>query len=150
MVQVGDEDRRLACALHRKLGGASALRRARASDVDVMATIWPLQDGSSPSVSAVRSISLAPNVPAIESLPGFDVSSWVGFAFPAGTPVEIINKSSDGMLQAMKDPDLVERMKLVGAIASPKNPEEFRSFMKADYDKWRRVIKENGISLDNK
>ena len=41
----------------------------------------------------------------------------------------------------MKDPDLVERMKLVGAIASPKNPEEFRSFMQADYDKWRRSSK---------
>jgi len=121
---------------------------------DVMATIWPLvQDGKllALGIGSPQRISLAPDVPAIaETLPGFDVSSWVGFALPSGTPAEIINKSSDGMLQAMKDPDLVERMKLVGAIASPKNPEEFRSFMKADYDKWRRVIKENGISLDNK
>ena len=100
--------------------------------------------------TAMRSGAL-PDVPTVSDfLPGFEASFWHGIGVPRNTPAEIINKSSDGMLQAMKDPGLVEKMKLVGAVASPKSPEQFRSFMEADYDKWRRVIKENGISLDNK
>jgi tripartite-type tricarboxylate transporter receptor subunit TctC len=39
-------------------------------------------------------------------------------------------------------------MKTIGAVADVKNPQEFRTFMQADYDKWRRVIRANGIRVD--
>jgi tripartite-type tricarboxylate transporter receptor subunit TctC len=48
----------------------------------------------------------------------------------------------------MKDPDVIERMRALGAIADVKNPEEFRAFMKADYEKWQRVIKANNIKIN--
>jgi tripartite-type tricarboxylate transporter receptor subunit TctC len=67
---------------------------------------------------------------------------------PAGTPAGIVKKSSDAILEAMKDPAVVERMKTIGAVANAKNPQEFRAFMRADYDKWQRVIKANGISIE--
>jgi tripartite-type tricarboxylate transporter receptor subunit TctC len=119
---------------------------------DVMATIWPqVQDGTlrALGIGSPQRIALAPGVPAIaETLPGFDVSSWIGLAMPAGTPAGIVKKSSDAILEAMKDPAVVERMKTIGAVANTKNPQEFRAFMRADYDKWQRVIKANGISIE--
>jgi tripartite-type tricarboxylate transporter receptor subunit TctC len=119
---------------------------------DVVATIWPqVRDGTllALGVGSPQRIAFAPDVPAIaETLPGFDVSSWIGLALPAGTPADIVKRSSDVILQAMKDPAVIERMKSIGAVADAKNPQEFRAFMRADYDKWRRVIKANGISVD--
>jgi tripartite-type tricarboxylate transporter receptor subunit TctC len=119
---------------------------------DVVATIWPqVRNGSllALGVGSKERLAFAPDVPAIaETLPGFDVSSWIGLALPAGTPADIIKKSSDVILEAAKDPAVVEKMKTIGAVANVKNPEEFRAFMQADYDKWQRVIKANGISVD--
>jgi tripartite-type tricarboxylate transporter receptor subunit TctC len=119
---------------------------------DVMATIWPqVQDGAlrALGVGSPQRIALAPGVPAIaETLPGFDVSSWIGLAMPAGTPADIVKKSSDVILEAMKDPAVIERMKTIGAVANAQNPQEFRAFMRADHDKWQRVIKANGISIE--
>ena len=119
---------------------------------DVMATIWPqVQDGAllALGVGSPRRVALAPDVPAIaETLPGFDVSSWIGLALPAGTPADIVKRSSDGILEAMADQAVVERMRKIGAVANVLDPEQFRAFMKADHEKWQRVIKANGISVD--
>jgi hypothetical protein len=43
---------------------------------------------------------------------------------------------------------VIERMRALGAVADVKNPEEFRTFMNADYQKWRRVIKANNIKIN--
>ena len=100
-------------------------------------------------IARLKRVENYPDVPAIaETLPGFDVSSWIGLALPTGTPADIVKKSSDVILEAAKDPAVVEKMKTIGAVANVKNPEEFRAFMQADYEKWQRVIKANGISVD--
>jgi tripartite-type tricarboxylate transporter receptor subunit TctC len=119
---------------------------------DVVATIWPqVQDGTlvALGVGSPQRLAFAPDVPAIaETLPGFDVSSWIGLALPSGTPGDIVKRSSDVILEAMKDPAVIERMKAIGAVANVKGPSELRAFMTADYGKWQRVIKANGIRID--
>jgi tripartite-type tricarboxylate transporter receptor subunit TctC len=120
---------------------------------DVVATMWPqVQDGSLVALGTAsrERLPFAPDLPAIaETLPGFDVSSWIGLALPAGTPAAIVQKAAAGILQAMQDGVVIERMKSIGAVANPKGPDAFRTFMQADYDKWRRVIKDNGIKVEN-
>ena len=119
---------------------------------DVVATIWPqVRDGTLAAlgVGSPQRLAFAPDVPAIgEILPGFDVSSWIGLALPAGTSGDAVKKSADVILEAMKDPAVIERMRIIGAVADVKGPQEFRAFMQADYDKWQRVIKANGIKID--
>jgi tripartite-type tricarboxylate transporter receptor subunit TctC len=137
-------------------GSAAALPALLGDHVDMMfdvvATMWPqVESGKliALGVGSLSRLSFAPNVPTIaETLPGFEVSSWIGVALPSGTPPEIMQKSSEVILQAMKDPDVIERMRALGAIADVKNPEEFRAFMKADYEKWQRVIKANSIKIN--
>jgi tripartite-type tricarboxylate transporter receptor subunit TctC len=119
---------------------------------DVMPSVWPqVQEVSlrALGVGTLQRISLAPDVPAIaETLPGFDVASWEGFTVPAGTSPDIVKKISDEILAMMKDPALLEKMSRVGAVSNVKGPVEFRAFMQADYDKWKRVTTETGIKLD--
>jgi tripartite-type tricarboxylate transporter receptor subunit TctC len=119
---------------------------------DVVASLWPqVQERKliALGVGSQNRLPFAPDVPAIaETLPGFDVSSWIGLALPAGTPADIVKRSSDVILEAMKDPVVIERMKTIGAIADVKNPQQFRDFMHADQEKWQRVIKANNIHIE--
>src|SRR6516165_2101246 len=137
-------------------GSAAALPALLGDHVDMMfdvvATMWPqVESGKliALGVGSLSRLSFAPNVPTIaETLPGFEVSSWIGLALPAGTPADIVKRSSDIILEAMKDPGVIERMKTIGAIADVKNPREFRDFMRADHEKWQRVIKANNIHIE--
>jgi tripartite-type tricarboxylate transporter receptor subunit TctC len=119
---------------------------------DVVASLWPqVQDGKliALGVGSLERLPFAPDVPTIaETLPGFDVSSWIGLALPTGTPADIVKRGSDAALEAMRDSGVIERMKTIGAIANVKNPQEFRAFMRADYEKWQRVIKANNIKIE--
>ena len=119
---------------------------------DVMATIWPqLQSGAlvALGVGSPHRLLFAPDIPTIaETLPGFDVSSWIGLALPAGTPADIAKQACDVILEGMRDPTVVERMKTIGAVADVKGPKEFRDFMAADFAKWQRVIKANNIRIE--
>ena len=137
-------------------GSAAALPSLLGGHVDMMfdvvATMWPqVESGKliALGVGSTTRLPFAPDVPAIaETLPGFEVSSWIGVALQAGTPPEIVQKSSAVILEAMKDPGVIERMRALGAIAAVKNPQEFRAFMQADYEKWQRVIKANNIKIN--
>ncbi len=137
-------------------GSAAALPALLGDHVDMMfdvvATMWPqVESGKliALGVGSVNRLPFAPNVPTIaETLPGFEVSSWIGVALPIGTPPEIVKKSSQVILEAMKDPGVIERMRALGAIADVKNPGQFHAFMNADYEKWRRVIQANNIKIN--
>jgi tripartite-type tricarboxylate transporter receptor subunit TctC len=137
-------------------GSAAALPALLGDHVDMMfdvvATMWPqVESGKlvALGVGSLNRLPFAPDIPTIaETLPGFEVSSWIGVALPIGTPPEIMKKSSEIILEAMKDSGVIERMRALGAVADVKNPEEFRAFMNADYQKWRRVIKANNIKIN--
>src|SRR5262245_932055 len=98
---------------------------------DVVASLWPqVTDGKliALGVGSSERLSFAPDLPTIaETLPGFDVSSWIGLALPARTPADVMQAGSDTVLQAMRDPTVIERMKNIGALANVLGPKEFRA-----------------------
>jgi len=121
-------------------------------EFDTMPTVLPpVQSGQlrALGVGTLTRVPAAPDIPAIaETIPGFDVASWEGFVVPKGTPADIQKKIADAIIEAMKDPTVVERFNAVGALPVVKGPDEFKAFMKADYEKWQRVTKETGIKID--
>ncbi|HWL06267.1 MAG TPA: tripartite tricarboxylate transporter substrate binding protein [Xanthobacteraceae bacterium] len=137
-------------------GSAPALNALLGGHVDMifdtLPSIYPLvQDGRlrALGVGTPKRIESMKDIPAIaETIPGFDVASWEGFAVPKGTPPEIGKKISDAIIKAMNEPDMAEKLAKVGALPDVRGPEEFKAFMKADYDKWQRVAKDTGIKLD--
>jgi tripartite-type tricarboxylate transporter receptor subunit TctC len=138
-------------------GSAPALTALMGGHVDMMfdtlPSILPLVQAGrlrAIGVGTPNRVAALPDVPAIaETIPGFDVAAWDGFAVPKGTPVGIQKKIAAAMLKAMEDPVIVDKFNRIGAVPNLKGPDEFRAFIKADYEKWQRVITATGISLKN-
>lgn len=118
------------------LGSASSFIRA--------GTVKPIM-----VTSAKRSPSF-PEIPtAIESgLPGFEITSWYGLWFPAGTPRDIVMKMQAAVVKAFQDPDLKATWFKLGAEPGGSSPEEFRDLVSRDVAKWSKVVREAKITVN--
>ena len=96
-------------------------------------------------IGSSRASSL-PDVPTVaETLPGFDVSNWIGIFAPAGTPKPIINKLNAEIIKIMQQPAVQKRLETEGAKFKPMTPEAFGAFQKNEALKWSKTIKDAGI-----
>jgi tripartite-type tricarboxylate transporter receptor subunit TctC len=73
------------------------------------------------------------------------VTSWQAAAAPAKTPRDIVMKLHDATVRALRAPDIRERMTQIGFDVVAGTPEEFGQFMKAEVDRWTRVVERGGI-----
>ena len=101
-------------------------------------------------VAAPKRFVSLPDIPtAHESgIEGLDIAVWRGILAPAGTPREIIVKLNAAFVKARNSP---EAMKLPGAedfgnLAG--TPEAFAAFMKAERERWVKLVKASGIKLE--
>jgi tripartite-type tricarboxylate transporter receptor subunit TctC len=135
-------------------GSAPALNDLIAGNVDLtidnMSTVWPMvKQGQlrALGVAGLHREPAAPDVPTIaESVPGFEVTSWVGVVAPAGTPAAVVEKISKAFAQAVNDPAISKKLQELGAEAASDSPEEFKHFIQADREKWKKVAAEAHIS----
>jgi tripartite-type tricarboxylate transporter receptor subunit TctC len=100
--------------------------------------------------SRTRSPAL-PNVPTIEEaagLKGFDASSWFGLFAPAGTPRAIVDKVQADVAKTLALPEVRERFLAQGADPGGYTPEQFAAFIRAETDKWTRVVKFSNAKVD--
>jgi tripartite-type tricarboxylate transporter receptor subunit TctC len=119
---------------------------------DTMPSVWPqVLDGKlrALGVTTAERVPFLSDLPAIaETLPGFDVASWLGIVVPAGTPGEARAEISMQLGRILRDPALVARLRELGAVARSTTSEEFSDFIQRDFEKWGRVTRETGISLE--
>ena len=99
--------------------------------------------------SATRSTSL-PDLPTLAEagLPGFEVTAWFGVFAPAKTPVAIIDRLSDETRRALASPDLRSRLIELGAEPLGSTPAAFGSFVRGEYAKWGKLIREANIKSE--
>ena len=100
--------------------------------------------------SRTRSPAL-PDVPTIEEaagLKGFDASSWFGLFAPAGTPRTIVDKIQADVAKALAQPEVRERFIAQGADPGGNTPDQFAAFIRAETDKWTRVVKFSNAKVD--
>ena len=99
--------------------------------------------------SAKRSASF-PDIPtAIESgMAGFEVTSWYGLWFPAGTPRPIVLKLQAAVAKAFEEPEMKELWFKLGAEAGGSSPEEFRDLVSRDIAKWGKVVRDAKVSVE--
>ena len=100
--------------------------------------------------SRTRSPAL-PDVPTIEEaagLKGFDASSWFGLFAPAGTPRAIVDKILGDVAKALALPAVRERFIGQGADPGGNTPDQFAAFIRAETDKWTRVVKFSNAKVD--
>ena len=95
--------------------------------------------------SAKRQPSM-PDVPTVgETLPGYRAEAFQGMVAPAGVPQAIVNKLAAEVARIVRLPEIVQRFELDGAEAVGSTPKEFAAFLKAEMQKWSKVIKDAGI-----
>jgi tripartite-type tricarboxylate transporter receptor subunit TctC len=98
--------------------------------------------------TAKRSDAL-PDVPAIgEIVPGYEASVWYGIAAPKGTPPEAIETLNKAMAVALADPKMKARLAELGGIPMPMSPDEFDKLVADETEKWAKVVKFAGISVE--
>jgi tripartite-type tricarboxylate transporter receptor subunit TctC len=89
-----------------------------------------------------------PELPAVaETLPGFEAYEWNGVFVPAGTPAQIVAKLNAGLNAVLRRPEVIERLNELNVEFRENTPEEFRDFVKAEMEKWGRVVRDANITL---
>jgi tripartite-type tricarboxylate transporter receptor subunit TctC len=101
------------------------------------------------AVTTPKRLAAAPDIPAMaEALPGFEVVGWYGVIGPANLPQPILKRLHEELVKILNQPDVKSRIESDGSEPVGSSPEEFRRFMRADMDKWAKLVKESGAKLD--
>jgi tripartite-type tricarboxylate transporter receptor subunit TctC len=96
-----------------------------------------------------KRIAAATDIPAIaETVPGFEASSWYGIVAPAGTPDAIARRLYPEVRKAMASPEIARRLNNEGAEHWDISPEEFRSYVAAEIQRWKGVIEAAGMRVE--
>jgi tripartite-type tricarboxylate transporter receptor subunit TctC len=99
--------------------------------------------------SAKRSPQL-PDVPTISEagVPGYEAITWFGLLAPAKTPKAIIVRLNDVMVKVVHAPDLKSQLEIQGYDPVGSSPEEFAAFIRAESEKYAKVVKFSGAKVD--
>ena len=102
------------------------------------------------AVTSAKRSSAMPEVPTVaeSGLPGFEASNWFGLMAPAGTPPEIAARLNAEAHKALLAPDVREKLASLGFEIQASTPQEFSALLKAETDKWAKVLKASGARLE--
>jgi tripartite-type tricarboxylate transporter receptor subunit TctC len=89
-----------------------------------------------------------PNVPTVaQTLPGYEVTSYSGFAAPRGTPPAIIAKLNREMRLILELPDIRKRFTDLGGTVTPTTPDEFGRHVAGEIVKWKKIASAKRIEI---
>ena len=92
---------------------------------------------------------LLPEIATIgETVPGYELTNWFGYTVAAATPRDLINRLYGDVSKVLQQPDFREKIAAMGASVVGSTPEQFGVFMKAESEKWGRVIREANIKAE--
>ena len=102
------------------------------------------------AVQAPQRIPLGPDVPTVAEagFPGFEASNWTALMAPAGTPRDIIVKINADANRALKTADVTERLAKAGSDPLGSTPEELGTKMRAESERYGKVIRDIKLKLD--
>jgi tripartite-type tricarboxylate transporter receptor subunit TctC len=81
-------------------------------------------------------------------LSGYEISSWFGLFVPASTSNAVVDKLYKETLRVLKSPDVLERLAKEGAEPVGNSPAEFNNYVRTEFLKYSKVVKDNGIKAD--
>ncbi|MET4803822.1 tripartite tricarboxylate transporter substrate binding protein [Bradyrhizobium sp. LB11.1] len=101
------------------------------------------------AVTAPAGQSKISGVPTVEeTVPGYVVDSWYALYARSGTPQQIIDKIVDAVKVAAQDQSFIKRAEGEGITLRPGSPPELDAFVRADMERWRKIITENKITTE--
>jgi tripartite-type tricarboxylate transporter receptor subunit TctC len=102
------------------------------------------------AVTSMSRSAVLPDVPTASQsgLPKFETSSWHGILAPAGTPRAIVAKLHGKFVEVLHQPEIKERLSAQGLDVVASTPEQFAAHIKAETDKYARVINQIGLKAE--
>ncbi|WP_137045593.1 tripartite tricarboxylate transporter substrate binding protein [Pseudolabrys sp. FHR47] len=102
------------------------------------------------AVTSSERNSLYSDVPTIaeSGFPGFSATGWMGLSGPANLPRNIADQLNSAVNEALEGAQLKERFAAAGYVKGGGSSEQYTSFVSAEIDKWGKVIKDTGASVD--
>jgi tripartite-type tricarboxylate transporter receptor subunit TctC len=99
------------------------------------------------AMASAERFPLLPDVPTAteRDLPGYVVGSWNGMAAPKGTPRAIVDRMNAEIRRAMALPEVRTKLLELGVVPAVTSPEEFGDFIRAEGDRWSRIVEAANI-----
>lgn len=99
--------------------------------------------------SAKRSAQL-PDVPTLaeSGYKGFEAVTWFGVLAPANTPAAIVAQLNKAINQALKQPDVADKLRSEGGEILGGTSEQFSALQRTEVPRWSKIVKDSGASLD--
>jgi tripartite-type tricarboxylate transporter receptor subunit TctC len=103
------------------------------------------------AVSSAQRAQAAPDIPTVAEVagfPDFDFTLWQGFFAPRGTPPEVIARLNSEINKILREPETRQKLVDAGANVVPLSLEEFTAFVKAEAEKYERIIRLTGVKSE--
>jgi tripartite-type tricarboxylate transporter receptor subunit TctC len=93
--------------------------------------------------------SVTPDIPTVSEagVPGYEATIWLGLMAPAGTPRPVIDKLNGAVNKVINSPEVKQNWAKQGAVPMGMSPDAFEKFMRADVQKWAKLVKETGMKV---
>ena len=101
------------------------------------------------AVTTSRRSAMLPNTPTLDEagVTGVDAGIWLGLFAPAGTPPAIVARLNAEINRVLQLPEVRDKIVNGGAIPIGGSSEDFAAFLRADYAKWGKIVRESGVKL---
>ena len=134
-------------AMNDVLGG-----QVKVSFVGVPNALQALQSGKlkALAVTSKKRYAELPDVPTMEEagVPGYEATIWLGILAPPNTPRDIVQKLNASITKILATPDARKLMASAGVDVSTDTPEEFTALLKSELDRWGKVVRETGATVN--
>ena len=101
-------------------------------------------------VAAPNRVAMMPDVPTAREAgyPTFEATNVTGLIAPAGTPAEVIQRINAAVNKVLADAALREKFAGIGATTTGGTPEDFAKYIREDFARWTRIVKEANVKVD--
>jgi tripartite-type tricarboxylate transporter receptor subunit TctC len=102
------------------------------------------------AVSTKKRYAEMPNVPTLDEagVKGYDATIWLGLLAPPGTPRDVVQKLNAAVAKTLSTPEAKKLMTSAGVDVATSTPEEFGALMQAELDRWGKVVRETGATVN--
>jgi len=137
-------------------GGAAAVAALLAGEVQLgmvsLIALRPHMQSGRLRPLAITAKQRSPSVPELPTIaeagvPGYEVVPWYGVVTSAKVSSAIIRKLNLGIAEALKSPDVVQRLAADGSTPVSSTSQEFAALIKSEIAKWRKLVKDAGLTL---
>ena len=135
-------------------GGGHARTELLGGQVDFMfhnitAVLGDVQSGRlrALAVTGPKRALAAPDIPTLDAaaLRGYDITSWFGLMAPAGVATEVLTRINQEAVKVMQLADIRDKLAALGSEAVGSTPAAFAAHLRAEHDKWSKVVRQAGI-----